>query len=146
MARAYSMDLRLRVLQDAAAGVPSKDLAARYHVSLAWVNALKQRQRDTGDPSPRKQKRWRTPILHAQSAQLEALIQEQPDRTLAELKTLLATSASLPTICRAVRKLGYRIKKNGARGRAGPRGRRRGADRLAGPGPDAGSDPPGVSG
>jgi transposase len=121
------MDLRLRVLRDAAAGLSSKDLAARYHVSLAWVNALKQRQRETGDPAPRKQMRWRIPILHAQTAELEALIQEQPDRTLAELKHLLATPASLPTICRAVRRLGYRIKKNGTRGRAVPPGRRRGA-------------------
>lgn len=111
MARAYSMDLRSRVLDDAAAGVPSKDLAAHYHVSLAWVNALKQRQRETGDPSPRKQTRWRTPLLHGQTGQLQALIDEQPDRTLAELKALLATEASVPTICRAVRKLGYRIKK-----------------------------------
>ena len=44
MARAYSMDLRIRVLQDADVGVPSKDLAARYHVSRAWVDALKQRR------------------------------------------------------------------------------------------------------
>lgn len=127
MARAYSIDLRLRVLHDAAAGVSSKALAERYHVSVPWVNALKQRQRETGDPSPRKQTRWRTPILHGQTAQLEALIQEQPDRTLAELKDLLATSASLPTICRAVRRLGYRIKRNGTRGRASAAGRRRGA-------------------
>jgi transposase len=127
MARAYSIDLRLRVLQDAAAGLSSKALAERYHVSVPWVNALKQRQRETGDPAPRKQTRWRTPILYAQSAHLDALIQEQPDRTLAELKDLLATSASLPTICRAVRRLGYRIKKNGARSRAGAPGRRRGA-------------------
>jgi transposase len=121
MARAYSMDLRSRVLRDAATGLTSKELAERYHVSRAWVDALKQRQRETGDPSPRKQTRWRTPILHAQSAQLDALIQEQPDRTLVELKDLLRTSASLPTVCRAVRRLGYRIKKNGARDRTRPR-------------------------
>ena len=76
MARAYSMDLRRRVLQDAAAGLSSKQLAERYHVSRAWVDALKQRQRETGDPGPRKQTRWRTPMLHAQAAQLDALIRE----------------------------------------------------------------------
>jgi len=55
MARAYSMDLRARVLRDA--GLSSKELAARYHVSRAWVDALKQRRRETGDPAPRKQTR-----------------------------------------------------------------------------------------
>ena len=115
------MDLRRRVLQDAAAGLSSKQLAERYHVSRAWVDALKQRQRETGDPGPRKQTRWRTPMLHAQAAQLDALIRDQPDRTLAELKEALATAASLPTMCRAVRRLGYRLKKNGTRRRTGPR-------------------------
>ena len=42
MAAAYSMDLRARVIKDADAGIPSKVLAERYHVSLAWVDALKQ--------------------------------------------------------------------------------------------------------
>ena len=34
MAAAYSIDLRDRVIDDADAGIPSKDLAQRYHVSL----------------------------------------------------------------------------------------------------------------
>ena len=48
MAAAYSMDLRARVLKDADAGRSSKELAERYHVSRAWVDALKQRRRETG--------------------------------------------------------------------------------------------------
>ena len=39
MAAAYSMDLRTRVLKDADAGLSSKELAERYHVSLTWVDA-----------------------------------------------------------------------------------------------------------
>jgi transposase len=93
---AYSMDLRTRV-------------AETYHVSRAWVDRLKQRRRETGEIAPRQQTRWRTPILHPQLHRLETLIQEQPDRTLAELKDGLATAASLPTIWRAVTKLGFRL-------------------------------------
>jgi hypothetical protein len=44
MAAAYSMDLRERVIKDAKAGLSSKELAVRYHVSRAWVDALKQRE------------------------------------------------------------------------------------------------------
>lgn len=115
---AYSMDLRLRVLRDADTGMPSDELAEKYSVSRAWVDRLKQRRRETGEVAPRKQTRWRTAILHTQLPQLEALIREQADRTLAELQEALGTPASLPTICRAVKKLGFRFKKNGTRVRA----------------------------
>ena len=37
MAAPYSMDLRERVIQDAEAGLSTKELTARYHVSRAWV-------------------------------------------------------------------------------------------------------------
>ena len=46
---AYSMDLRLRVLRDADAGLPSDELAEKYSVSRAWVDRLKQRRRETGE-------------------------------------------------------------------------------------------------
>ena len=78
---AYSMDLRLRVLRDSDAGMPSQDVAEKYAVSRAWVDRLKQRRWETGEITPRRQTRWRTPILHAQLDQLAALIHEQPDRT-----------------------------------------------------------------
>ena len=112
---AYSMDLRLRVLRDADAGLESDELAEKYSVSRAWVDRLKQRRRETGEIAPRKQTRWRIPILQAQLAQLEALIREQPDRTLAELQEALRTPASLPTLCRTIKQLGFRFKKNGTR-------------------------------
>ncbi len=108
---AYSMDLRLRVLRDADAGMPSDELADKYSVSRAWVDRLKQRRRETGEIAPRKQTRWRPAILHAQLPQLEALIGKQPDRTLAELQDALRTPASLPTLCRTIKKLGFRFKK-----------------------------------
>ena len=49
---AYSMDLRLRVLRDADAGLPSDELAEKYSVSRAWVDRLKQRRRETGEVGP----------------------------------------------------------------------------------------------
>ena len=70
---AYSIDLQLRVLRDADAGLPSDELAEKYSVSRAWVDRLKQRRRETGEVAPRKQTRWRTPILQAQLAELVAL-------------------------------------------------------------------------
>lgn len=118
MAAAYSMDLRTRVLRDSDAGVTSKELAARYHVSRAWVDALKQRRRETGECAPLKQRKWRTPILAGQEERLTTLIREQPDRTLTELRTALGTTASLATIWRAIDRLDVTVKKNGTAVRA----------------------------
>lgn len=142
---AYSMDLRLRVLRDSDAGLRSKDVAEKYAVSRAWVDRLKQRRRATGEITPRQQTRWRTPILHAQLDQLVALIRAPPDRTLAELQAALRPPASLPTLCRTIKQLGFRCKKNGPRVGTRPRGRRPGADGVARCGADPRSDAPGVA-
>ena len=49
--RAYSMDLRERVLLDSDAGMKAADVAAKYRVSGSWVRLLKQRRRKTGGAS-----------------------------------------------------------------------------------------------
>jgi transposase len=121
-------------------------VAEKYAVSRAWVDRLKQRRRETGEIAPRRQTRWRTPLLHAQLPRLAILIREQPDRTLAELQQALPTSASLATIWRAVTQLGFRLKKNGPRRRTRPSGRGGRAGGVAAGGVDVGSRAAGVSG
>ena len=117
MAAAYSMDLRERVIQDADAGVPSKILAERYHVSRAWVDALKQRWRETGSFAPRKQTKFRGRVLAGREDRLAALIAAQPDATLAELRDALPTSAALSTLWEAIDRLRLTVKKNRTRRR-----------------------------
>jgi len=100
-------------------------VAAKYQVSRAWVHRLQQRRRETGSIAPRKQTRFRPPLLAAVEPQLAALIAAQPDRTLGELREALGTSVSLTTIWRAVARLGFTLKKNGVRVRTNARRRRR---------------------
>lgn len=139
--RAYSMDLRERVLRDSDAGMNAAAVAVTYHVSASWVRRLKQRRRETGEVAPRRQRYGRHPVLAPHLHTLAALIREQPDRTLAELQTVLHTSASLATIWRAVKQLGFTLKKNGAGVRTRSAGRgyrpRAVADWGAGPRPHA---------
>jgi transposase len=125
MAAAYSMDLRTRVLKDTDAGLSSKDLAERYHVSRAWVDALKQRQRETGTAAPRKQTKFRGRVLAGQEERLAALVVARPDATLAELREALRTAAGLSTIWRALDRLELTVKKNRPRRRTTPSRRRR---------------------
>ena len=118
MAAPYSMDLRERVISDAEAVIPSKLLVERYHVSRAWVDALKQRKRETGSFAPRPQAKFRARVLAGQDERLKALVTAQPDATLAELRDALRTSAGLATIWRALNHLNLTVKKNRARRRA----------------------------
>jgi transposase len=105
MAAAYSMDLRERVITDSDAGLSSKELAKRYHVSRAWVDALKQRRRESGSIAPRKQTKFRRRVLEGQEDRLRALVTAQPDATLAELRDRLRTSVALATIWRELNQL-----------------------------------------
>jgi len=125
MAAAYSMDLRTRVLKDSDAGLSSKELAERFHVSRAWVDALKQRRRETGSSEPRKQTKFRGRVLAGQEQRLAALVAARPDATLAELREALRTAAGLATVWRELDRLQLTVKKNDSRRRATPPRRRR---------------------
>src|SRR5438876_2353015 len=117
MAAAYSIDLRTRLLTNSDAGLSAKELAGRYHVSRAWVDALKQRRRETGSIAPRPQTKFRRRVLEGQEDRLRALVTAQPDATLAELRDRLRTSAALATIWRELNHLDLTVKKNRPRRR-----------------------------
>ena len=126
MAAAYSMDLRTRVLKDSDNGLSSKELAERYHVSRAWVDALKQRRRETGAFAPLKQMKFRRrALVEAETDRLATLVAARPDATLTELREALQTSVGLTTIWRALHQLDLTFKKNGTRRRTAASRRRR---------------------
>lgn len=143
--RAYSMDLRERVLRDSDVGLTSVAVAAKYDVSRAWVDRLKQRRRETGEVAPRAQRYGPQLKLGPHLHRLVELIREQPDRTLMELQEALGLSASLATIWRAVKRLGYTVKKNGTRVRTRSARHRRRAAPVADRGADLGPRAPRLS-
>jgi transposase len=143
--RAYSMDLRERVLRDSDVGLPSVAVAEKYDVSRAWVDRLKQRRRETGEVAPRAQRYGPQLKLGPHLHRLVELIREQPDRTLTELQEALGLSASLATIWRAVKRLGFTVKKNGTRVRTRPARHRRRAAPVADHGADLGPRAPRLS-
>jgi transposase len=131
--RAYSLDLRQRVLADCDRGEGTKVVATRYRVSPAWVRRLKQRRRETGEIGPRKlgqPKGLRRLAVHL--GRLRTLTAQRPDATLAELRAALGLVVSLSTIWRALRelKLSFKKKRSTLPSRSGPmspRGGRNGA-------------------
>jgi transposase len=120
----YSKDLRTRVLADRDAGLASKDVAAKFRVSRAWVNRLVQRRRETGEVEPRPQTVFKRHAFAGQEDRLRALVDAQPDWTLAELREALRSSASLSSVWRALDRLQLTVKKNRTRGRTAASRRR----------------------
>ena len=120
MTRPYSMDLRERVAKAWDESGDADEIAATFRVSRAWVHRLIQRRRETGSLAPRKQTKFRARVLAGQEARLSALINAQPDATLAEIRDALPTAAALSTLWLAIDRLGLTVKKNGTRRRATP--------------------------
>jgi len=131
--RAYSMDLRQRVLADCDAGMGTTDAAETYSVSQSWVRRLKQRRRESGELGPRRPRRpGPTPALAAHRDRLRELARAHPGLTAAEYHARLGAAVSVLTVWRELRRLGLTFKKSAPGLRAGPAGRGPAAAGLAG--------------
>ena len=90
MARAYSLDLRERVVSAVAEGESCRTVAARFKVSVASVVKWSQRFRTTGSAAARPVGGRRPYVLAAHREWLLARLAEKPDMTLRALVGELA--------------------------------------------------------
>ncbi len=111
---AYSLDLRQRVVAAIEGGDLSRaEIAEVFHVSPAWIRRLLRRYRETGSLAPKERRYGPPPKLdQARRRELATLVQQDPDATLAELQERLAAGVSVPTICRALARVGLPRKKS----------------------------------
>lgn len=116
--KAYSMDLRERVPADCDDGMTTAGVADAHRVSTAWVRRLRPRRRETGEVAPRVARPGPAPALAGQAERLRQVARAHPDRTAAEYRQLLGTSAAAVPVRRALRRLGLTHKKSAARRRA----------------------------
>ena len=114
--KAYSMDLRERVLGMCDAGRTTREVARAFDVSESWVRRLKQRRREDSTVGPRPsggRRHGHFEPKHLQ--QLQHWLRQHPDATLESLLTrvdrAMGLSCSLMAVCRAVKKLGWSLKK-----------------------------------
>jgi transposase len=113
MARAYSMDLRERVIKDSTAGFSTSQLAEKYSVSPAWVRRLIQRNKATGEIAARQQsRRGRTPGWKQYKEQILKAVKESPDSTLAEYREKYQIPLSKSALARALTVLALTRKKS----------------------------------
>ena len=94
MARPYSVDLRERVARAVEGGASRRAAAAKFEVSISFVVKLMQRWRQRGTIQPDRIGGWKQATLAAHGERLRTLVAAEPDLTIAELRTRLATSRS----------------------------------------------------
>jgi len=114
MAKPYSDDLRERVVADIEAGFTREEVAELYNLALSTVGGFIKRKRETGSVSPAKFGGHKTFALAPHTDLVRALVAEQPDSTLAELKARLAkekVKVSQSAIFRLMRHLKLPFKK-----------------------------------
>lgn len=109
--RAYSLEIRESVLADCEAGNNTHSVALKYKVSKAWVRRVKQRHRESGEVEARRPIKKTPPKWHAYKDRLIAIVRDQPDVTLRELRERLGVEVSLQTLSVALRRLKYTLKK-----------------------------------
>lgn len=127
MVRAYSLDLRERVVARVAAGESCRAVAALFDVSVASVVKWSQRKRQTGSAAARPMGGNRPYILSGQRDWLLARLAETPDVTLRALVAELAERGivvSYYAVWHFFKHEGISFKKKPARQRTGSAGRR----------------------
>ena len=81
MARAYSLDLRERVVAAVASGLSCRAVAKTFMVSVASVVRWSQRQQAVGSPAARKMGGHRPYLVARERDWVLARIAEKPDLT-----------------------------------------------------------------
>jgi len=113
MARAYSDDLRKKLLEAHAAGKGTlRELAERFGVSVGWAFKVSAAKRQTGSSLRTPQRRAGSRI---DGERVRRLVENKPDIILRELQAELGRAGqpiSLAHMARVVKKLGLRLKKS----------------------------------
>lgn len=104
--RSISIDLRMRILAAVDAGEqPLRKLAGLFGVSLSTIVRLLQRFRLTGTAQPKPHGGGARSKLDGDAvARLLEAVRQQPDATLAELRSRVGVACSIMTIFRALRR------------------------------------------
>jgi transposase len=109
--KAYSHDLRVRVLKACDSGLSTREAAAKYEVSESWVRRLKQRRRETGSIDPKPQRHGSPPKWAEHAESIAEAVRRTPDASVEELRSRLGLPLSHATLWRAIKALGFTLKK-----------------------------------
>jgi len=129
MAKPLDKDLRVRVVGAVREGISCHASAARFGVSIASAVRWCQLEKETGSVEPKPMGGARPSKLLAHREFLLALVKAEPDLTITEIRGRLAKRGIVvghATVWRFLDRENLSFKKNPARRRARPAGRRAG--------------------
>lgn len=132
MAKAYSRDLRERVMAAYDAGERPEEIAPLFRVSARCIYKWIKLRKETGSLAPRNARRGPKPKLAEHHQRLRELVAERPDATLEELRSALPVKVCIATIWATLRSLGFSLKKSHPRHRAATAGRSEAPELVAG--------------
>ena len=90
----------------------AKEIAKIFHVNKYTVYHLEELKRKTGSVDLQTWRRGRKALLNSEDkARIAQCITNNPTISLEELRTQLGLKVSISTMSRAVRELGFRVKK-----------------------------------
>ena len=118
MARAYSNDLRARVVAAVEAGESTRAVGKRFGIAVSSVVKWHQRYRATGSVAPGQMGGHRKRVLEPHRAFIVERIKHEPHLTLHGLKAELAArgvKVSHDTVWHFLRREGLSFKKNTVR-------------------------------
>jgi transposase len=115
---AYSLDLRLKVLDAVDRGIPRKEVVRTFGVSMPTLERYLRRRKRSGDLAPRPSP-GRTPSVCATAEERRALWEQLEGNREATLERHCElwekerkVRVSVSTMSRAVRRLGWTFKKS----------------------------------
>jgi transposase len=127
MSRAYSQDLRDRVLAASAGGSSARQIAGRYEIGVSTAIVWIRREKVSGIKSALLRGQPKRSKLDIHAEFLLGLVAETPDITLhemkLELKERLGVFAAIGTLWKFLDSRDMTFKKNGPRCGAGAAGR-----------------------
>jgi len=114
--RAYSQDLRSRVLAAADRGMSSRQIAVMFAVSISYAIKVRQRRDRTGEVGARKPRQVQVRRLAGHEQALREQVARKIDATLVELCRWLGQERGVQigrtALWRELRRLGLTLKKS----------------------------------
>ena len=112
MASSYSLDLRVRVMDDVKRGLSAQTVSQKYSTSQRVIYRWKKHLEETGSLAPRKGKTGPKPKLEPHRDAILAAVDKNSSITLEKLKSQLNLPGCLPTLWYALRRWGIVLKKS----------------------------------
>jgi len=108
-----SAEIRQRAIGAYEAGNGSQaQVAKMYGVDISTFQRWLQRYRQSGRVAPLPRGHNPSALNDTQMGQLNALVQHTPDATLEQLRQTMNLNCSIVAVHNALKRLGYRYKKN----------------------------------